>query len=149
MSCSKGFYSPYLYLYGNLSNELQISLWSFLWFQVRMAYLYILISLVSSVDSSLSSWGRKSLVLNRYYNSSLIILCNYSEFLPVYSMAEMFVSQLRSGRVYGRYLVPRLSYLQFTIHRLMVRPRDKTELQSRLYVVWYMRVVWTGYMLFL
>ena len=46
----------------------------------------------------------------------------------MYSMTEMFVSQLSFGRVYGRYLVPRLSYLQLTIHRLMVRLKDKAEL---------------------
>ena len=93
-----------------------------------MAYLCVLISLVSSVNSSLFSWGRESLVLSRYHNSSLTILCDFLEFLPVYSMTEIFVSQLSFGRVYGRYLVPRLSYLQLTIHRLMVRLRDKTEL---------------------
>ena len=43
-------------------------------------------------------------------------------------MIEMFVLQLSFGRVYGRYLVPRLSYLQLTIHRQIVRLRDKTEL---------------------
>ena len=93
-----------------------------------MAYLSVLISLVSSVDSSLFSWVRESLVLNRYPNSSLTILCDFSEFLLVYSMIEMFISQLSFGRVYGRYLVPWLSSLQLTIHRLMVRLRDKTEL---------------------
>ena len=55
-------------------------------------------------------------------------VCNFLEFLLMYSMTEMFVLQLSFGRVYGRYLVPRLSSLQLTIHRLMVRLRDKTEL---------------------
>ena len=67
-------------------------------------------------------------MLNRYHNSSLTILCNYLEFLPVYSMTEKLISQLSFGRVYDRYLVPRLSYLQLTIHRLMGRLRDKTKL---------------------
>ena len=52
MSHRKVFYSPYLYLQGNLSNGLRISLQIFLWFRVRMAYLYLLISLVSSVNPS-------------------------------------------------------------------------------------------------
>ena len=86
-----------------------------------MAFLFVFISLVSSVNSSLLLWGRESLVLNRYHNSSLTILCNYLEFLLVYSITEMFMSVLSFGRVYGRYLVPGLSYLQLTIHRLMVR----------------------------
>ena len=116
---------------------------------VRMACLYVLINLVSSVDSSLLSWGRESLVISRYHNSSFTMLCDYSEFLQVYFMTEMFVSQLSFSRVYSRYLVPRLSYLQLTIHRLIVRLRDKTELYSRLYIIWYMRLVRTGYMLFL
>ena len=89
-----------------------------------MINMYVLISLVSYVDSSLFSWGRESLVLSKYHNSSLTILCNYSEFLLIYSMTEILASQLSFGRVYGRYLVPRLSYLQPTIHRLMVRMRD-------------------------
>ena len=99
-----------------------------MWFSVRMTCLFLLISLVSFVDLSLFSWWRESLVLNRYHNSSLTILYDHSEFLPVYSIIEMFVSQLSFGRVNGRYLVPRLSYLQPTIHRLMVRPRDNTKL---------------------
>ena len=74
-------------------------------------------------------------MLSRCHNSSLTILCNCLEFLPVYSMTEIFISQLSFGRVYGRYLVPRLSYLQLTIHRLMVRLRDKTEQWSRLYIL--------------
>ena len=80
-------------------------------------------------------------MLNRFHNSPLTILCNYLEFVPVYSMIEIFVSQHSLSRVYGTYLVPRLSYLQLTIHRLMVRLRDKTELQTILYIEWYMRVV--------
>ena len=56
-----------------------------------MACLYILISLVSPVDSSLFSLGKESLVLSRHHNSSLNILCNYLEFLPVYFMTEVFV----------------------------------------------------------
>ena len=123
ISYSKVFCSPYLYLHGNLSNGPWIPLQIFLWFRVRMACLFILINLVSSVDSSLFSWGRESLVLNRYYNSSLAILCDYSEFLAVYSITEIFVSQLSF-----RYLVPGLLYLHLTIHRLMIRLRDKTEL---------------------
>ena len=93
-----------------------------------MAYLSMLISLVSFVDSSLFSWVRESLVLSRYNNSFLTMLCDFSEFLLVYSMTEMFVLQLSFGRVYGRSLVPRLSSLQLTIHRLIVRLRYKTEL---------------------
>ena len=82
--------------------------------------------LVRSVHSSLFSWGRESLMLSRYHNSSLIILCDYLEFLLAYSMTKIFVSQLSFGRIYGRYLVDRFSYPQLTIHRLMVRLRDKT-----------------------
>ena len=93
-----------------------------------MAYLCVLISLVSFVDSTLFSWGKESLVLSRYHKSSLTILCDFLEFQLVYSMTEMLILQLSFGRVYGRYLVPRLSYFQLTIHRLMVRLRDKTEL---------------------
>ena len=93
-----------------------------------MACLFVLISLVGYVDSSLFLWGRESLALSRYHNSSLTILCNYLEFLPMNSMTEMFVSQLGFSKVYGRYLVPRLSYLQLTIYRMMVRLRDKTKL---------------------
>ena len=148
-SYSQVFYSPYLFLHRSLSNALWTLLPIFLWFRVIIAYLSVLISLVSSVNSSLFSWVRESLVLSRYPNSLLTILCDFSEFLLMYSMTEMFISQLSFGRVYGRYLIPRLSSLQLTIHRLMVRLRDKTELQSRLYIVWYMRVVETGYMLFL
>ena len=59
----------------------------------------------------------------------------------MYSMTKMFVYLLSFGRVYGRYLIPRLSCFQLTIHRLMVRLKDKTELQSRLYIVRYMRIV--------
>ena len=114
-----------------------------------MAFLSVLISLVHFVNSSLFSWVRESLVLSRYHNSSLTMFCDFSEFLLVYSMTEMFVSQLSFGRVYGKYLVPRLFSLQLTIHRLMFRLRDKTELYSILYIIWYMRVVQTGYMLFL
>ena len=76
-----------------------------------MAYLSVLISLVSSVDLSLFSWVRESLVLSRYPNYSLTMLCNFLEFVLVYSMTEIFISQLSFGRVYGRYLVPRLSSL--------------------------------------
>ena len=65
---------------------------------------------------------------SRCNNSSLAMLCNYSEFLPVSSMIEMFVLQLGFGSFYGKYLEPRLSYLQLTIRRLMVRLRYKTEL---------------------
>ena len=86
-----------------------------------MACLFVLISLVSSVDLSLFSWGRESLALSKYHNSSLTILYDYSEFLPVYYMTKMFVSLLSFGRVCGRYFVPRLPYLQLTIYRLMVR----------------------------
>ena len=39
-----------------------------------------------------------------------------------------------------RYLVPRLSCLLLTIHRLMVRMEGKTRLYSRLYIVWYTKV---------
>ena len=60
MSYSKVFYSPYLYLQGNLSNGLRISLQIFLWFRVRMAYLYVLISLVSSVKSSFFYGGGRA-----------------------------------------------------------------------------------------
>ena len=88
--------------------------------------MFALRSLVSSVDSSLFLLERQSLVLSRYHNSSLIILCGYLEFLQVYSMTEIIISLLRFGRVYGRYVVPRLFYLQLTIHRLMVRLKDKT-----------------------
>ena len=109
-----------------------------------MACLFVLIDLVSSVNLSLLLWGRESLVLSRYHNSSLPVLCNHSEFLLVYSMTEIFISQLGFGRVHGRYLVRRLSYFQLTIYRLIVRLRDKMELYSRLYNIWYMRVVQTG-----
>ena len=88
-------------------------------------------------------------MLSRYHNSSLTILCNLSEFLPVYSMTEMFISQLSFSRVYGRYLDSRLSCLQLTIHRLMAGLKDKTEVWSRFYIVWYIRVVQTVYMLIL
>ena len=67
-------------------------------------------------------------MLNWYDNSSLTTLCDYLEFLLVFFIAEMFISQLGFGRVYGRYLVARLSRLQLTIHRLMVGLRDKIEL---------------------
>ena len=70
-----------------------------------MAYLSVLISLESSVNSSLFSWVRERLVLSRYHNSSLTMLCYFSEFLLVYSMTEMLVLQLSFGRVYGKYLV--------------------------------------------
>ena len=149
ISYSQVFFSPYLYLNRSLSNGLWILLLIFLWFRARMACLSVLISLVSSVDSSLFLWVRESLVLSRYHKSSLTILCDFLEFLLVYSMIEMFILQLSFGRVYGRYLVSRLSSLQLTIHRLMARLRDKTELQSRLYIVQYKRVVQTSYMLFL
>ena len=117
LSYSKVFYSPYLYLYGNLSNGLWISLLIFLWFRVWMVYLYVLISFVSSVASSLFLWVSESLMLSRYYNSSLTMLCDFLEFLPVYSIIEMFVLQLSFSRAYGRYLVPRLSSLQLTISK--------------------------------
>ena len=135
LSYSPFFYSTYLSLHGSLSNGLWILLLIFLWFRVRIAYLSVLTSLVSSVDSSLFSWVRECLVPSRYHNSSLTILCYFSEFLLVYSLTEIFISQLSFGRIYGRYLVPRLSSLQLTIHRLMVRLRGKTELLSRLYVL--------------
>ena len=149
ISCSNFFYSLYLSLNRNLSSGIWISLQNFLRFRVRMICLFVLMNLASFVDSSLLLQGKKSLMLNRYYNYSLTMLCNYSKFLPVYSMIEIFISQLSCGRVYGRYLVPQLSYLQLTIHRPMVRLRDKIELQSRLHIVLYMRVVQTGCMLFL
>ena len=76
-----------------------------------MAYLSVLINLVSSFNSSLFLWVRESLVLNRYPSSFLTILCDFSEFLLMYSMTEIFISQLSFGRVYGRCLVPRLSSL--------------------------------------
>ena len=135
ISCSKVIYSPYLYLHWNLGNRQWISLWILPWFRVRMACLFVLISLVNSVYSSLFSWGRESLVLSRYHNSSLSILWDYLEFLPVYSMTEIFVSQFNFGRVYCRYLVPRLFYSQFTIHRVIVKLRDIIELYSILYIV--------------
>ena len=72
--------------------------------------------------------GEGELSASRYCNSSLTILCKYSEFLPVHLTTEIFVSQLSFFRVYGRYLVPRLPYLQLTIHRLMGRLSDKIEL---------------------
>ena len=118
ISYSQVFYSYYLHIHRSLSNGLWILLLIFLWFRVRMACLSVLISLVSSVNSSLFSWVRESLVLSRYHNYSLTMLCNYLEFLLVYSMTEMFISRLSFGRVYGRYLVSRLSYLQLTIYRL-------------------------------
>ena len=67
-------------------------------------------------------------MLSRYHKSSMTMLCDFSEFLLVYSMTELFVLQISFGRVYGRCLVTRLSFLQLTIHRLMVRLRDKIEL---------------------
>ena len=88
-------------------------------------------------------------MLSRYYNSSLTILCDYSDFLPVYSLMEIFVAQLSFSRVNGGYLVPRLYYLELSIQRLMVRQRDKIELFSRLCILWYVRVVQTGFMLFI
>ena len=111
ISCSKGFYSPYLSIHGNLSNGLWISLQILLEFRVRMACLFVLISLVSSVNSSLFLWGRESLVLFRYYNSSLNMFYYYWELLPIYSMIKMLILQLNFGRVYGRYLVARLFYI--------------------------------------
>ena len=57
-----------------------------------MACLCVLVNLVSSFNLSLLSWGRESLVLSRYHNCSLTILCDFSEFLLAYSMTEMFVS---------------------------------------------------------
>ena len=74
-----------------------------------MACLFVLISLVSSVVSSLFSWGRESLVLSRYHNSFLTRLCSYSVYLLVCSMTEIFISMLSFGIVYSRYLVLRLS----------------------------------------
>ena len=56
------------------------------------------------------------------------MLSDYLEFLLAYSIKEISISQLSFGRVYNRYLIPRLSYLHLTIHRLVVRLRDKTEL---------------------
>ena len=44
---------------------------------------YFLISLVSFVDLSLFSWFRENLVLNKYHNSYLIILCDFLDFLLV------------------------------------------------------------------
>ena len=67
-------------------------------------------------------------MLSRYYNSVLTMLCDYLEFLPAYSIIELFIFRLNFGRVYGRYLVPSLSYFQLTIQRLMVGLRDETEL---------------------
>ena len=64
-------------------------------------------------------------MLSRCHISSFTILCNYSVYLPVYYTIKMSVLLLSFGRIYGRYLVPRLFYLQLTIHRLMVRLKDK------------------------
>ena len=61
ISYNKVFYNPYLYLHRNLSNGPWISLRIFLWFRVRMVYLFVLISLLSSVNSSLFLWGWESL----------------------------------------------------------------------------------------
>ena len=55
-------------------------------------------------------------MLSRYHSSFLDILYDYLVYLPVYSITEIFVSLLSFGRDYGRYLVPRLSYLKFN-HR--------------------------------
>ena len=66
-------------------------------------------------------------MLSRYHNSFSTMLCNYLVYLPVYSKIKMFISLLNFGRVYGRYLVPRLSYFQLTIHRIMLRLTGKTE----------------------
>ena len=55
-----------------------------------MACLYVLISLISSVSSSLFSWGRESLVLSIYHNFFLTILPDYFGYLPIYSMKEIF-----------------------------------------------------------
>ena len=74
---------------------------------IRISCLFVQINLVSSVDSSLFSWGKESLVLSRYYNSSLTILYDYLELLPVYSITKMVISQLSFGRVFARYLVSR------------------------------------------
>ena len=126
ISCTRVFYSSYLSLHGNLSTRPWVLLLIFLWFRVKRAYLFVLISLVSSVISSLFLWGRESLLLSRYYNSFLTVLCNYSVYLPVYSMTEILVLLYSFGRVYGRSIVPTLSYLQLTIHRLMVELKDKT-----------------------
>ena len=65
-------------------------------------------------------------MLSRYHKLFLTMLCNYLEYLPVYS--TIFVSLLSFNRVYSRYLVPKLSFIQFTIHRLMVRLKGKIEL---------------------
>ena len=73
--------------------------------RVRIACIFVLISLVTSVALSLFLQGTESLVLSRYGNSSLTILCDYLRFLPAYSMTEMFVSLLSFGIVYDRYLV--------------------------------------------
>ena len=52
-------------------------------------------------------------------------------------MTQMFVSQLSFGRVYSRYLVPRLSYLQLTIYRLMVRLRYNKTIELIIYCMVY------------
>ena len=68
ISCSKDFYSPYVYLHKNLNNIPWVSLQIFLQFMVRMVCLFVLTSLVSSVHSSIFLCGRESLVLSRYHN---------------------------------------------------------------------------------
>ena len=72
-----------------------------------MVCLFLIIDKFSSINPSPFLWGRESVVLNRYHNYSLTILCDYSEFISVYSMIEMFILQLSFGRFYGRYLIPR------------------------------------------
>ena len=59
-----------------------------------MACLCVLINLASSVNSFLFLRVRESLVLNRYHSSSLTMLCNFLEFLLVYSMTECLFHSL-------------------------------------------------------
>ena len=67
-------------------------------------------------------------MLSRYYNSFLIIFYDYLVYLPVYFVTLIFASLLSFGKLYGRSLVPRLSYPQHTIHRLMLRLKGRAEL---------------------
>ena len=73
-----------------------------MWFKVKMACLCVLINTVSFVYSSIFSWKREILLLSSYNISSLNMLCEFLKFLLVYSITEMFISQLSFGRVYGR-----------------------------------------------
>ena len=154
VSFNRVSYSHYLCLHENLSNEPWVSLQIFWWFWVRIAYLYMLIRLVSSVNLLFTFlWGRESLVLSIQHYSFFGYVCDYLGYLPIYSIIEILVSLHSPGRVYGRYLVPSVSYSSPYDPQTDGQTDGWTERQNRTteYIIhcWYVRVVQTGCMLFL